>query len=95
MTDAKDVEVYETNTAAYMKDIEPEGQTERLNTKTKAQELIDTDNAKKFNPICQVNAKISLNEKLALYALIKSKGCDGLTGFLKMLAKAKEVQITI
>ncbi len=96
----EDVKTFEKNTKEYKESISPfhielEGQTERLNTKTKAQELIDVDNAKKFNPICQVNAKISLNEKLALYALIKSKGCDGLTGFLKMLAKAKEVQITI
>ncbi len=48
-----------------------------------------------FNPTCQVSAKISLTEKTALYSLIRSKGCDGLTGYLKMLAKAKEVQITI
>ncbi len=64
-------------------------QTERINIFSKEQ------GTKKFNPICQVSAKILLDEKTRLYFLIKSKGCDGLTGFLKMLAKAKEVQITI
>lgn len=48
-----------------------------------------------FNPICQVSAKLSLDEKQALYGLIKSKGCDGLTAFLKMLASAERVEIKI
>ena len=47
------------------------------------------------NPVIQISAKVKLSEKTALYTLIKSKGCDGLTGFLKMLASAKEVQITL
>lgn len=48
-----------------------------------------------FNPTCQVSAKLTLDEKMALYDLIKSKGCDGLTAFLKMLAKSERVEIKI
>ncbi len=47
------------------------------------------------NISCQVTAQLSLTEKSELYALIHSKGCAGLTAFLKMLSKAKEVQIKI
>ncbi len=58
------------------------------------QELI-TKTRERHNPLCQVNAKLRHDDKTALYVLIKNKGCDGLTSFLKMLAKAKEVSITI
>ncbi len=47
------------------------------------------------NPIVQVNAKLRLDDKTALYTLIKSKGCDGLTSFLKLLAKSERVEIKI
>ncbi len=47
------------------------------------------------NPITQVSAKIRLDEKTALFKLIKSKGCDGLTSFLRLLAKAERVEITL
>jgi hypothetical protein len=43
----------------------------------------------------QVSAKITVSEKSAIFMLAKSKGTDGLTGFLRLLAKAKEVKITI
>ena len=48
-----------------------------------------------FNPDIQVSAKISLTEKQALLSLARSKGAEGLTGLLRMLAKAKEVAITV
>ncbi len=48
-----------------------------------------------FNPDTQINAKIKLTEKTALIALAKAKGAEGITGLLKMLAKAKEVKITL
>jgi hypothetical protein len=50
---------------------------------------------KKFNPDVQVSAKIELNEKSALLRLAKDKGAEGLTGLLRMLAKAKGVEITL
>jgi hypothetical protein len=43
----------------------------------------------------QVNAKITVGEKLALIALAKAKGAEGITGLLKMLAVAKEVEIRL
>ncbi len=49
----------------------------------------------KYNPKIQVSAKITLKEKTRLYILIQSKGCDGLTSFLKMLCCAKEVEIKL
>lgn len=48
-----------------------------------------------YNPDTQINAKIKLSEKTALIALAKTKGAEGITGLLKMLAVAKEVQITL
>ncbi len=48
-----------------------------------------------FNPDTQVNARIKHLEKRALIALAKDKGAEGITGLLKMLAKAKEVTITL
>jgi hypothetical protein len=43
----------------------------------------------------QINARITLPEKLALIALAKAKGVKGITGLLKLLAVAKEVKITL
>jgi hypothetical protein len=43
----------------------------------------------------QINAKLSKKEKLSLLTLAKAKGCEGITGFLKLLASAKEVKITL
>jgi hypothetical protein len=48
-----------------------------------------------FNTDTQINARITLPEKLALIALAKAKGAKGITGLLKLLAKAKEVRITL
>jgi hypothetical protein len=58
------------------------------------EEIIDKAK-ERTNPICQVSAKLLSNERCALYTLIKSKGCDGLTSFLRMLSKAKEVEIKL
>ncbi len=65
-----------------------------LKTKTRYEEIL-TDVEKNNNPSIQVSAKLTLTEKGALYSLIKAKGCDGLTGFLKMLSKAREVEIRL
>ena len=46
-------------------------------------------------PTTQINAKILTTEKVALLKLATAKGTGGLTGLLKLLAKAKEVQITL
>ncbi len=43
----------------------------------------------------QINAKITKKEKASILELAKAKGCEGITGLLKMLAKAKEVKITL
>jgi hypothetical protein len=57
---------------------------------------VNNDNYEKtFNPDIQVSAKITLREKQALLSLARSKGAEGLTGLLRMLAKAKEVGITV
>lgn len=53
------------------------------------------DSKEVFNPDTQINAKIKLVEKLALVALAKAKGAEGITGLLRMLAVAKEVKITL
>ncbi len=51
--------------------------------------------AEVFNPDVQINAKITLAEKTALIKLAKDKGAEGITGLLRMLAKAKEVRIIL
>lgn len=68
---------------------------EDVKTYTKNVEAYMKDVNQLSNPSCQVSAKLLLNEKTALYNLIRSKGCDGLTSFLRMLSKAKEVEITL
>jgi hypothetical protein len=54
-----------------------------------------TENVEIFNPDTQINARIKLSEKTALITLAKSKGAEGITGLLKLLAKAREVRITL
>ncbi len=41
----------------------------------------------------QIVARVSNAEKKKLLALAKSKGCDGWTAFVRLLAYAKEVSI--
>ncbi len=41
----------------------------------------------------QIIARVSDNEKEKLLALARSKGCDGWTAFVRLLAYAKEVSI--
>ena len=43
----------------------------------------------------QIVARVTKAEKKKLIALSKSKGCDGWTGFVRLLANAKEVSIQI
>ncbi len=43
----------------------------------------------------QVNARLTLGDKLKLLELAKAKGAEGITGLLKMIAKAKKVEVTI
>ncbi len=82
---ANDVKTYDKNVESYKTD---------LNTKTNVQVRID-EASEGVNPTCQVSAKLRVDDKTALYALIKSKGCDGLTSFLKLLAKSERVEIKI
>ena len=56
---------------------------------------MDDNEAGTLFPTTQINAKIKVTEKLALIALAKAKGCEGVTGLLKLLAVAKEVKITL
>jgi|TARA_B100000315_G_C14533463_1_gene567298 hypothetical protein len=41
----------------------------------------------------QIIARVSNSEKRRLIALAKSKGCDGWTAFVRLLAYSKEVSI--
>ncbi len=41
----------------------------------------------------QIIARVSDSEKKKLLALARSKGCDGWTAFVRLLAYAKEVSI--
>ncbi len=41
----------------------------------------------------QISARIQESEKDKLVKLAQSKGCEGITGLLRLLAKAKEVMI--
>ncbi len=43
----------------------------------------------------QIVARVTKGEKKKLLALAKSKGCDGWTAFVRLLAYAKEVNIKI
>jgi len=43
----------------------------------------------------QIVARVTEAEKKKLIALAKSKGCDGWTGFVRLLDYAKEVTIKI
>lgn len=43
----------------------------------------------------QINCRILVSDKLILIKLAKSKGAEGITGLLKLLAKAKEVRIKL
>jgi len=43
--------------------------------------------------IDRVDARLTVKEKKAILKLARSKGCDGITAFLRMLAKAKNVSI--
>ncbi len=41
----------------------------------------------------QIVARVTESEKKKLIALAKSKGCDGWTAFVRLLAYAKEISI--
>lgn len=56
-------------------------------------EAIEEIEDKVFNPEVQCNCRLYLNEKTALIALARRKGAVGITGLLKMLAKAERVEI--
>jgi len=43
----------------------------------------------------QIVARVTEKEKKKLIALAKSKGCDGWTGFVRLLSNAKEVSIRV
>lgn len=56
---------------------------------------INKVDAELFNTEVQVNIRMSLSNKQALAGLAKAKGCKGISGLLKMLAKAERVEITL
>ena len=43
----------------------------------------------------RIEARVTKHEKKALIRLVKEKGCTGITGLLKLLAKAKKVIIEV
>jgi hypothetical protein len=43
----------------------------------------------------RVDARLTVKEKKAILKLAKEKGCEGITGLLKLLANAKKVNIEI
>lgn len=58
--------------------------------------MIDLDDVTaKFNPVVQLNTRISLEEKQALMVLAKSKGAKDFKGLLRILSTAKEVNIVL
>lgn len=56
-------------------------------------ELNDVD--AKFNPVVQLNTRVSLEEKTALLVLARDKGAKDFKGLLRMLSTAKEVKIVL
>lgn len=49
----------------------------------------------KKEKIRQVSVRLADSDKMKLEKLAKEKGCDGLTGLLRLMAKAKGVDINI
>jgi hypothetical protein len=47
------------------------------------------------NKTVRVDARLTVKEKEALLKLARSKGCEGITAFLRMLVRAKKVSIEI
>ena len=43
----------------------------------------------------RVDARLTVKEKKALLKLATEKGCEGITGLLRLLAKSKKVDIEI
>lgn len=51
--------------------------------------------AKKQLSTERVEARVTKQQKQSLSALARKKGCTGMTGLLKLLAKAKKVEIKV
>ncbi len=51
------------------------------------------DYTKQFKEDLQIIAKVNESEKQSLLQLAKSKGCEGWTAFVRLLAHAKNVKI--
>ena len=43
----------------------------------------------------RIDARLTVKEKEALWKLARSKGCEGITAFLRMLVKAKKIDIRL
>ena len=52
-----------------------------------------TANAEDIN--VQINTRLTLAEKLALIKMARKKGVGGITGLLKLIAKAKELVVKV
>jgi len=52
-------------------------------------------NNKQNNITERIEARVAKQQKKQLIVLAKEKGCIGITGLLKLLAKAKKVDIEI
>jgi len=48
-----------------------------------------------INKTVRVDARLTIKEKEALLKLARSKGCEGITAFLRMLVRANKVNIEI
>ena len=45
--------------------------------------------------IVRIDARLKESEKNKLQKLAKSKGCEGITAFLRLLVKAKKIDIKL
>ncbi len=45
--------------------------------------------------IVRIDARLKETEKNKLLKLVKSKGCEGITAFLRLLVKAKKIDIRL
>jgi len=43
----------------------------------------------------RIDARLTVKEKEVLLKLARSKGCEGVTAFLRMLVKAKKIDIKL
>ncbi len=47
----------------------------------------------KSDKVVRIDARLTVKEKETLLKIARSKGCTGITGFLRLLVKAKNIRI--